>query len=421
MKRVRSTIAFFDLPDVFDDFYPPYGVTPAAFATDWDGTGTHSFATALQQSVGNVSWYVFSIGADLPAGTHALGFRVRFLRSSWLHRQLWQWFYARPRSWRRQRWWRAYGVVASYLAPLSPTAVRAVVRDRPAAIFLQDFATGRFDLAVLAGALLRIPVVAYHSGSLPNLWLGRSMRRTTLRRANRLIVQSEDIRRVLTEAGVDASRIVELPTPIDTARYRPRSRSWACQRLGLDPSRAYVLYMGRLDDAVKRVSSLIGVVGALARDRPDLTLLIAGDGPARSGLEAAARAAGAGRVVFLGWVDEPEVKVALLNAAHCLALPSRSEGAPTAVLEALACGTYVVATRVGAQPTLLVEGQTGTLVEPEDDGALERALEEALTAPEATIELRHVRRRTSGARTGLDDVGEHLTELFAELGVTGVR
>ena len=410
----RPTIGFVDFPDVFEDFYPAYGVTPPAFATTWDGTGNHRFAEVLQRSVGDVVWYVHTVAADVPTDVHAGGFRVRFLVSSALHRRLWRWFYDSPRSWRRQRWWRAYGALASYLAPVSVSTVRALRRDRPDAFFVQDFATGRFDLAVLAGAVLRAPVIAYHSGSLPDRWYGGRLRRVTLRRASRLIVQSDDIRRVLESAGVDRGRIVDVPTPVDTSRFTPRSRSEACAQLALDPSSRYVLFLGRLDDAVKRVSTLVDVVARL----PNVVLLVAGDGPDRDALVSRATP---GRVRFLGWIDDPDTKVALLAVADCLALVSRSEGAPTAVLEALACGTYVVATRVGAVPGLLVDGETGTIVEPGDDAALLAALEATVASRDHDLASREARRRVSWERAGLGGAEAVLVRIFAEAGVSGAR
>jgi glycosyltransferase involved in cell wall biosynthesis len=411
----RPTVVLVDFPDVFEDFYPAYGVTPDAFVAQWDGTGNHRFATVLQRAVGDVVWYVHTVGSDTPHGTHAHGFSVQFLRSSSLHRRLWHWFYVSPRAWRRHRWWRAYGTAASYLAPLSASTVRALRRRRPDAFFVQDFATGRFDLAVLAGALLRAPVVAYHSGSLPDRWFGAPLRHLTLRRAARVIVQTDDVRRELERAGVDPARVIDVPTPVDTERYEPRPRAEACAQVGLDESLRYVLFLGRLDDPVKRVSSLIDVVAQL----PDVVLLIAGDGPDRAALEK--RAAAMGRTRFLGWVDDPDTKAALLAVADCLVLASRSEGAPTAVLEALACGTYVVATRVGALPSLVVEGETGTTVEPGDDVAFAAAVAHALHHKDHDLAARHSRQRMSESGAGLGGAEAMLVHLFAELGVRDVR
>src|SRR5256885_1634320 len=61
----RPRIAFFDYPDVFEDFYPHLGVDQRGFATTWARTGNHAFLTLLQREVGDVTWYAFSLRPEL--------------------------------------------------------------------------------------------------------------------------------------------------------------------------------------------------------------------------------------------------------------------------------------------------------------------------------------------------------------------
>jgi glycosyltransferase involved in cell wall biosynthesis len=113
--------------------------------------------------------------------------------------------------------------------------------------------------------------------------------------------------------------------------------------------------------------------------RGDLEWLIAGDGPDRSELEAIARAASL-RVRLLGTVTGAD-KAALLRAADAFVLPSRvlpsgrSEGAPTALLEAMAAGLPVIAADVGGVGEVLAAGERGWLFEPNTLGALEAAVD----------------------------------------------
>jgi len=128
----RPTIAFFDYPDVFEDFYPHYGVDQDAFATRWAGTGNHAFARALQDEVGDVVWYGMSLAPKLREARHEVtGCRVRMVRSSAAHRALWRSFYLSKAAWRLRPAYPAYAVAASYLAPLSRELARALRRDRP--------------------------------------------------------------------------------------------------------------------------------------------------------------------------------------------------------------------------------------------------------------------------------------------------
>ena len=100
----RLRICYFGYPDVFEDFYPHYEITQRAFATDWEGTGSHAFVKLLQQHVGDVVWVELSLAPELREGRNGpTGARVRFASSSWLHRTLWRAFYLPKQAWRSIR------------------------------------------------------------------------------------------------------------------------------------------------------------------------------------------------------------------------------------------------------------------------------------------------------------------------------
>ena len=104
----------------------------------------------------------------------------------------------------------------------------------------------------------------------------------------------------------------------------------------------------------------------------DARLLVVGDGSERERLEELARAVGVSeRVEWKGWSDTPRSYLGMLDV---FALPSRNEGFPLALLEALLAGTAVVATDVGSVAEAIRDGETGLLVPPEDHVALAEAL-----------------------------------------------
>lgn len=111
---------------------------------------------------------------------------------------------------------------------------------------------------------------------------------------------------------------------------------------------------------------------------PEPRLLLAGDGEHRTALAAAA--AGLPGVRFLGRCDAARVR-RLLSGAAALVVPSTYEGMPLVILEAMAAGVPVVASRVSGIPEVVVDGATGWLVPPEDPEALARALAEVLADP----------------------------------------
>ncbi len=118
----------------------------------------------------------------------------------------------------------------------------------------------------------------------------------------------------------------------------------------------------------------IDILLEVAHKLPDVQFIIAGDGPERENLEKKSNS----NVAFLGFVkDVPD----LLSQADVLCVPSRSEGLGLSALEAMASGVPVVASRVGGLPEVILDGETGLLVPPEDPEALRVALKTLLDDP----------------------------------------
>ena len=129
-------------------------------------------------------------------------------------------------------------------------------------------------------------------------------------------------------------------------------------------TRDLVLFVARLT-AVKGADYLIDAM----RQCPYQQLVVIGDGPRRAGLER--RAHGLTNVTFAGGLPSSQVH-AYLSRARVLVLPSLQEGQPNVILEAMAHGTPVIASRVGGIPDLVEDGETGWLIEPRDTAALAR-------------------------------------------------
>jgi glycosyltransferase involved in cell wall biosynthesis len=176
-------------------------------------------------------------------------------------------------------------------------------------------------------------------------------------------------------------------------------RDFTVERVGVDPAKVETIHYG-LDDlpdawgvnppddvpadarvllAVSRLTEQKGLDVAL-RALPllpaDTVLVVLGEGPERGALEALARELGVeGRVFVLGRV--PDV-AAWLRRATILVHPARWEGFGLAVLEAMLAGLPVVASRVSSLPELVVDGETGVLVQPDDPSALALGIARAL-------------------------------------------
>jgi len=148
-----------------------------------------------------------------------------------------------------------------------------------------------------------------------------------------------------------------------------------------------VLCVARLVEK-KGVDTLLRALAALARAGRATSAEIVGDGPLREQLEALARSLGLGaRVRFAGALPFPEVEAAYRRAAMVV-LPCRvggdgdRDGLPTVLLEAMARGLPVVSTDVAGIPELVLDGETGLLVPPDDPDALAAAIERLLHDPD---------------------------------------
>jgi len=138
------------------------------------------------------------------------------------------------------------------------------------------------------------------------------------------------------------------------------------------------------------------VAAMVALDRPDVVGVWIGGGPlARRVAELAARSAPRARVLFVGERDDvPD----LLPAFDVFALPSRYEGLPVAIAEAMACGVPVVATAVNAVSDLVVPGRTGVLVPPERPELMATAVAHLLDHPLLAERLAEAARASLGDR-----------------------
>ncbi|ADB53708.1 glycosyl transferase group 1 [Conexibacter woesei DSM 14684] len=264
----------------------------------------------------------------------------------------------------------------------------------------------RKALVVELARLLRNPVILHvHAGAgdIQDFVAGRrrlELRafRATFARATRVVTVSAAGAVALQRAfGRDdiavvpnAVPAVELPEP--SANGRPG-----------------VLYLGGFEDPAKGGAVLVRAVPALLRAQADVEVMLAGPGEPPAALSAL----DGGRVRWLGWLD-PEAKARAFAAAEVVTLPSISEGLPVALLEAMAHGRAIVASRVGGMPEVLEDGREALLVDPDDSDALADAIVALLRDPE--------RRSTLGAAararvSGLSEpaVTRQLDELYREV------
>lgn len=195
-------------------------------------------------------------------------------------------------------------------------------------------------------------------------------------RAAAVIAVSTGLRDQLVALGVDAAKVTVLRNGVDLETFRIEDRAAARAALGLPPHGRLAACVGNLVPEKGQALAL-----DLLASRPELRLVIVGDGPLRGELgERAGRLGVADRVLFRTAMPQRELS-RLYAAADVLLLTSEREGWPNVVLEAMACGTPVVGFDVGAVREMIVGAALGRIVAVRSAAALGVAVDEVLATP----------------------------------------
>ena len=236
--------------------------------------------------------------------------------------------------------------------------------------------------AAAAGWLARrlgIPYVVKVHGSDLNVQANHMLRRPQIRSAltgaAAVVAVSQALAAKAIALGTHPSNVHVIYNGVDASVFSPESRSESRARLGFSTYSPLLLFVGNLK-ASKGCLDLLEAFPALLAAQPLARLVYVGTGAARAALLARAEALGClDRVEFAGAVAHAELGD-WFRAADVLCLPSHNEGVPNVVLEAMACGTPVVASYVGGIPEVVPE-YAGILVPPHQRQALSTALIDA--------------------------------------------
>ena len=311
-----------------------------------------------------------------------------------------------------------FHVVPSALAPVDPRFMfrlgRIVRRIRPTHLHAHHGVDLYNALAVACRLGVPRRFATKHStrGS-SRLTLARARHRWIARQVETYFTVSHSVERSLLEAGVAAIKLYPRYLGVDVDRYGPdpAARASVREELGLAPDRRIVLSSSHLRPG-KGVELLPSLAAALRSDPGGVIVLAAGDGPLRGLLTERASSLGLtdDDLRLLGVrVDIPR----LLAAADAFALPTSGyEGMPLGVLEALATGTPVAATRVSDLGELLPE--VSLLVERNDEQALIAACRRLLTEPELRRRLGDAGRELVCERLAVGDAAASYAKVYLQ-------
>ena len=223
--------------------------------------------------------------------------------------------------------------------------------------------------------------------------------------ADRIVTVSRALRDGMIALGADADRTVVLRNGVDAVRFQPVDRAVARRRYQLDGSRKTIVAVGRLHP-LKGFDLIIDAIATM----PDAQLLIAGSGGEHDALVAHASALGmADRVRLVGQQAQHDLAT-LYSCADALVLASSSEGWPNVLLEAMACGTPVVATNVGGTAEIVTAPEAGVLIEQRTAAAIAAGLRTVFAAPPDRAATRRF-----AERYGWDETSRGQEQLFESL------
>ena len=245
------------------------------------------------------------------------------------------------------------------------------------------------------------------SGYLLSSWIEK----TVVEAADRVIAVSGRMRDdILAHFGADPARVVVIHNGIDPERFRRTEQRDALDRLGVRPP--YVLFVGRITDQ----KGIFHLLEAATRLPPGVQVVLCASAPDTPEIEARLRRAVSAHpnVVWINEMVPHDVVTQLYSHAAVFACPSVYEPFGLINLEAMACETPVVASAVGGILEVVVDGETGLLVEPARPDVLAEALTRVLANPALGRSMGRAGRRRVETRFSWSSVAERTEQVYSD-------
>lgn len=261
-----------------------------------------------------------------------------------------------------------------------------------------------------SGRLARVPVIIGSHRQLGDLLTPLQFRAQSaaFRLCDRIVCNSQAAAGRLSEDGVPDRKLVIIPNGLPREAFAP-----AVSALAHVDGMVRVGMIARMNVLYKNQAAFLRAAAQVQERRAETEFILAGDGAFRPEFEASAQKLGlASRVRFLG---ERNDIPAVLAALDVLVVPSVSESLPNVILEAMAAGVPVVASRVGGIPEVVEHEKTGLLVPPNDDLRLAEAIERFICQPSLRRECARRAREHAAKHFGWDRISDQYEELYCDL------
>jgi glycosyltransferase involved in cell wall biosynthesis len=305
-----------------------------------------------------------------------------------------------------------YPLGGSFLTPRAmrsfSTLVRFLRQTRIEVAQSFDFYTN--IMLMPAARLAGVPVLIASHRQLGDLLspIKRRTQNVVFRLADCVVCNSLAAADQLTRAGVPSAKVTVISNGLPPGAFRP-----AVPALPPEPGVTRIGMIARMNDRAKNHTLFLRAAARAASRFPLAEFVLVGDGPFRNEWEELARQLGIGTQTRF-WGERHDI-TSVLAALDVIVSPSRSESLSNSILEAMAAARPVIATRVGGNPELVHDRETGLLVAPENDGALAAAIETVLACPDLAQEWGENARRIAQANFTLDRARERFEQLYVDL------
>ncbi len=248
-----------------------------------------------------------------------------------------------------------------------------------------------FD-GIVAAKLAGIPLIIHTEvgrdiGEINNLKRRKILgRRLISSLVNHLVTVSEELKDSLIKTSkISPDKIICIHPGVSLEEFEfPIDKNKNKKGIGFKEDTIVIGSVGRLDP-IKNYPNLIYAAREIINEYPDIRFVLVGDGPLKNKLESIIKELDLeGKVILLGRVDNV---LPFLKIMDIFVLPSFSEGLSVSILESMACGLPIVATNVGGNPEIVLDGVTGILVPPENCSTLAMAIMKLIKNPEIAKEM----------------------------------
>ena len=416
--QTPPTVGLLPIGGQFEDFFDKIGVSLEAFRDELMGGWLFNYVEALRLAgVRTVLIFTSSRVKGPVHFTHAgTGAPVWVLPTPRLHLK------ARNGQQRFLPDSRGLAATALYLATPLRGLARVLRDERCSAILCQEYEHPCFDVCVLLGRLLGIPVFAtYQGANQTNTRFERPIRRLSIGCCAGLIVASRtEITRLQHAYHIPSQRLGYIPNPVDSGGCRTTDREAMRSEIGIGRRTRVVAWHGHVQVRRKGLDVLLDAWELICARKPDADILLFLIGNGRNTKAFRSRVETNPKVLWIDrYVLDRRKLWGYLAAADVYTLPSRHEGFAVAPLEAMACGLPVVAADVSGVRDLLPRGEPdgGIIVPRENPLALADALLRLLDDPSLAQRLGAVALRRIEQEFSLGVIGPRLRRFLFPAGL----